>query len=86
MPERSLRRILEELREQLDGAKELDEESRHALRETASEIESALDSSDFSLGSQLEALRERIERFGSSHPRITETVRRLVDQLSEMGI
>ncbi len=86
MPERSLRKILDELRELLEGGQELDPESREALRDAASEIESALESKDFSPGSQLAALRQRIGHFESSHPRITETVRRLVDQLSEMGI
>ena len=86
MPERSLRKILDELSELLEGGEELDEEAREALREAAGEIESALESKDFSLESQLAALRQRLGRFESSHPRITEIVRRLVDQLSEMGI
>ena len=86
MPERSLRKILAELSELLEEPEELDEESREALRTAASEIESAIESKDFSLGSQLEVLREWIGRFESTHPRITEAVRRLVDQLAEMGI
>jgi hypothetical protein len=86
MPERSLRKILDELTELLEDPTELDEESRNALREAAGEIESALESKDFSLAAPLAALRQRIGRFETSHPRITETVRRLVDQLSEMGI
>ncbi len=86
MPERSLRKILKELSELLEGPEELDEESREALRTAADEIESAIESKDFSLGSQLAALRERIGRLEGSHPRITETIRRLVDQLSDMGI
>jgi predicted nuclease with TOPRIM domain len=86
MPERSLRKILDELGELLEDPEELDEESRQALRDAAGEIESALESKDFSLEAPLAALRERIGRFETSHPRITETIRRLVDQLSEMGI
>jgi ribosomal protein L16 Arg81 hydroxylase len=87
MPEKSLRKILTELRELLDDPEQLDEESREALRETAGEIEEALEAEDYPLGAQLvRALRERIERFETSHPRITEAVRRFVDQLAEMGI
>ena len=37
-------------------------------------------------GSQFSLVRERIERFEGAHPRLTDVVRRLVDQLSEMGI
>jgi hypothetical protein len=86
MPERSLRKILDELAGLLDDPEELDEESRAALRSAASEIESALETENFSLAVPLAALREGIGRFETSHPRITESIRRLVDQLSEMGI
>ncbi len=83
--DRRLTAVLEELRELLEGADDLDASAREALGGAAAEIQSALDS-DEETGSQLSALRERIERFEGDHPRLTEVVRRLVDQLSEMGI
>ncbi len=78
-----LRGILGELHQVLESAEDLDDSSRDALRGTVDEIQSALDSEGVS---QLSGLRERIERFEGSHPRLTEVVRRIVDQLSEMGI
>ncbi len=88
MPERSLSAILDELHELLEGADDLDAEAKDALRDAATEIRSAVDQGLDRQGEsgQLAGLRARIERFETSHPRLTETLRRLVDQLSEMGI
>ena len=85
MPERKLTKIVEELTDRLDGVEDVDAESRDALLEAASRIQNAL-ASDEPTGSLLTGLRERLERFEGEHPTITETVRRLVDQLAEMGI
>jgi hypothetical protein len=80
-----LRGILGELHEVLESVADLDDSSREALRSAVAEIQGAIDS-DSDAGSQLAGLRERIESFEGSHPRLTDTVRRIVDQLSEMGI
>ncbi len=73
--------LVAELHQLLASSDELDEASREALRAAADEIDETLEG-DSTLG----ALRERIERFEGSHPTLTEAVRRLVDQLAEMGI
>lgn len=78
-----LRGILGELHQVLESAEDLDDSSRDALRGTVDEIQSALDAEGVL---QLSGVRARIERFEGSHPRLTEVVRRIVDQLSEMGI
>ncbi len=78
-----LRGILGELHQVLESAEDLDDSSRDALRGTVDEIQSALDAEGVL---QLSGLRARIARFEGSHPRLTEVVRRVVDQLSEMGI
>jgi hypothetical protein len=85
MPDQDLTKIVDELTEHLDGVEDLDAGSREALQEAASRIRDAL-ASEEPTGSLLDGLRERLERFESNHPTITETVRRLVDQLSDMGI
>jgi predicted nuclease with TOPRIM domain len=77
--------ILEELHRVLESARDLDDEAREALRAAAADIRQALDEGS-GAASQLDALRTRIERFEGEHPRLTEAVRRLVDQLAEMGI
>ena len=83
--DRRLAAVLGELRELLEVTDDLAPSARDALSDAAAEIQSALDADEES-GSQLAGIRERIERFEGDHPRITEVVRRLVDQLSEMGI
>jgi uncharacterized membrane protein YccC len=92
MDERSLQSILDELHQNLETADDLDQETRAALQATAQEIQSALDlCAESSDGADLSSgLRKRISgslsRFEESHPRLTEVLRRLVDQLAEMGI
>ena len=85
MPERALRKILNELHASLEDASDLDADARAALRSTADEILAALEGSqrDGSLGARLS---DSLERFEGGHPRLTEALRRLVDQLAEMGI
>jgi hypothetical protein len=83
-----LTKILRELHQVLESAEDLDRTSRDSLRAAAREIEDALDSEEgqTAAAAPVEALRDRIERFEGSHPALTEAVRRIVDQLAEMGI
>ena len=78
-----LRGILGELHQILESTEDLEESSRAALRGAVAEIQGALDAGGTP---QLVGVRERIEHFEGSHPRLTEVVRRIVDQLAEMGI
>jgi hypothetical protein len=83
-----LNEIIDELREALEDPEDLDEELRAELRATAEEILEALDPDherEMS-GSLRERLTNTLERFEQSHPKITETVGRLADALSDMGI
>jgi hypothetical protein len=87
-PESSLKESLDELREALEAPDDLDEELRAELRSAAEEILEALDPDherELS-GSLRERLTNTLERFEKSHPKITETVGRLADALSDMGI
>ncbi len=88
MPERTLRQILEDLHERLERSPELDDETRSALRRAADDIRGALDPSDASemAGDLRDRLSDALTRFEGSHPKLTESVKRLVDQLAEMGI
>jgi hypothetical protein len=92
MSERSLRGVLAELHETLEGARDLDPSSRAALREAAEEIRDALDRAEArderaELSEGVSSrLSEALGRFEESHPSLTEVLRRLVDQLSDLGI
>jgi hypothetical protein len=84
----SLNEIIDELREVLEAPGDLDEALRAELRSAAEEILEALDPDherELS-GSLRERLTNTLERFEKSHPKITETVGRLADALSDMGI
>ncbi len=87
-PGPSLNEIIDELREVLESPEDLDEELRAELRGAAEEILEALDPDherELS-GSLRDRLTNTLERFEKSHPKITETVGRLADALSDMGI
>ena len=87
-PGPSLSEIIDELREVLEDPEDLDEELRAELRGAAEEILETLDPNherELS-GSLRDRLTSTLERFEKSHPKITETVGRLADALSDMGI
>jgi hypothetical protein len=87
-PGQPLKEIINELREVLDDPEDLSEELRAELRGAAEEILEALDPDherELS-GSLRDRLTNALERFEVSHPKITETVGRLADALSDMGI
>jgi hypothetical protein len=87
-PGQSPNEIINELREVLEDPEDLSEEFRVELRCAAEEILEALDPDherELS-GSLRDRLTNALERFEVSHPKITETVGRLADALSDMGI
>ena len=87
-PGPSLNETIDELREALEAPDDLDEELRAELRSTAEEILEALDPDhERELSSSLrDRLTDTLEKFEKSHPKITETIGRLADALSDMGI
>jgi hypothetical protein len=87
-PGASPNEIIDELREMLETPDDLDEELRVELRGAAEEILEALDPDNERelSGSLRDRLTNTLERFEKSHPKITETIGRLADALSDMGI
>ena len=81
-----VRQLLAELDSLLGRSEDLDEDSKGALRDVATRIGSTLDSGGVPSESVVSGLRERLERFEGKHPRLTDALGRLADQLSEMGI
>jgi hypothetical protein len=87
-PGPSLKEIIEELREALEAPGDLDESLRAELRSAAEEILEALDPDherELS-GSLRDRLTSNLERFEESYPKLTETIGRLADALSDLGI
>ena len=87
-PGSSLKEIIDELREALDAPDDLDEDLRAELRSAAEEILEALDPEhERELSSTLrDRLTSSLERFEESYPRLTDTIGRLADALSDLGI
>ena len=90
---------LNQLRQQLSAARQLDPEVAARLRETMADIQQALDQPDASTtaadeteddGDDEPALTDRLQEaalhFEESHPTIAHTLSRLIDGLGQMGI
>jgi hypothetical protein len=82
-----LERHLEELQAELARTQSLDPKSRELLADVHRDIESVLARSDAPAhGSLRKRLETAIEHFETSHPVLTATMGRVMDQLANMGI
>ena len=89
MSERSpeLARRLAELQAELARTQSFDPKSRELLEHVQRNIESVLERSDESEQGSLRArLEAAIEHFEASHPVLTATMGRVMDQLANLGI
>ena len=82
-----LERHLAELQTELARTQSVDRESRELLEHVRRDIEAVLERSDESGRSSLrERLETAIEHFETSHPVLTATMGRVMDQLANLGI
>lgn len=82
-----LARRLAELQAELERTQSVDPKSRELLENVQRNIESVLERSDESGQSSLrERLEAAIEHFETSHPVLTATMGRVMDQLANLGI
>jgi hypothetical protein len=87
MDTNELRQLLERLRNDLDRATGLDDSSREQMRALVSEIERGMNQPATDTERSLsDRLVEAMTAFEAQHPRLTETLSRLADQLGAMGI
>lgn len=91
MPERiqELRRLVDELEQELHGIESLDDKSRLVLKEAAEEIQAALHKDDVDSiehETMSAGLNEMVSEFKSSHPTLYAVVNRMIDVLGQMGI
>lgn len=82
----SLNETLRNLREQLAGEQSLDAEQIALLRRAAEEIEETLDRSDIDSRELAEQMRDNSLSFKDTHPVLVQTIGRVADLLSQMGI
>lgn len=81
-----LNETLRTLREQLAAEQSLDAEQIALLRRAADEIEETLDRSDVNSGELAEQMRTDSLSFSETHPVLVQTIGRIADLLSQMGI
>lgn len=81
-----LETTLEELHQQLVNAGDLDEQERSQLREAAEEIQRTLDDTEVSSYNLAERLQKATAHFEHTHPQLTNTIGRIADLLSQLGI
>lgn len=98
MSKEKIEELLKQLHDELAAADNVDSELGQKLRGTAAEIQSALerqptshstsdqDQDHPSQGGVIDQLRDAAERFEDSHPTLTNTVGRIADALSQLGI
>lgn len=90
VPTQHLRKILEDLRGELESAQPADEAQRELLAHAVRDVEALLARADAAPGrehrSLLERLREATREFETSHPALTTAAGRVMDALANMGI
>lgn len=82
----SLNETLRNLREQLAAERSLDAEQIDLLRHAAEEIEETLDRSDVDSRDLAEQMKNNSLSFSETHPVLVQTIGRVADLLSQMGI
>lgn len=86
MPKRALLASLEELRNELSGAGDLDSETRKQLAELADTIDDTLDAPEPDYASVHTNVRELAIRFEAGHPRFARILADVTDALAKLGL
>ena len=90
MDNQELRKLLEQLDSEIEQTESVDEKGRELLRDLASDIGELLARSeggkDQSQTSMLERLEDSISYLEVTHPTLTQTLRRVLETLSNAGI
>ncbi len=81
-----LEEVLAELHEQLGSIDDMDEAQLEMLRTATAELQSTLDQAEVNSASLAKRLNDASQQFSQSHPLLTNTVGRIADLLSQMGI
>ena len=81
-----LHEALRQLHSALESIDSLEPDEVARLRRAAEQISSTLDEGDVDSATLAKRLQEQTEAFQESHPVLTQTVGRIADMLSQMGI
>lgn len=81
-----LESTIDHLRQQLESADSMDDAELQELRNALEELTSTLDHQDVNSAGLAQTLHEKTEAFEESHPILVQTIGRIADMLSQMGI
>ncbi len=82
----SLEETLKNLHDQLANEQQLDAAQVALLRSAAQEIEETLDRTDISSAGLAQQMQANSHSFSETHPMLAQTIGRVADLLSQMGI
>jgi predicted nucleic acid-binding Zn-ribbon protein len=81
---------LEKLHQELKEAKQVDEDSKNALRELMNDIQTILDKNEKDAVREhhnlLESLKESSQKFELTHPELAGAINIVISSLSNLGI
>ncbi len=77
---------LKDLHDQLANVEDLDADQIQMLKTALAEINDTLDQQDVSSATLAGSLQEATQQFSGTHPLLTNTIGRMADLLSQMGI
>ena len=88
MSDKNLTELLEQLHDELDSTKAVDEKGRELLRALNADIQELLERSENgqSPDSLLERLQDVIDHFEATHPALTSTLSNIMTVLNNAGI
>lgn len=87
MTDRDLPTLLRELKAALEKHEPLDDDTRRLVSDVHLELDRALTSDDSTANEDLRSTLEKtVEHFEERHPTLVEATRRVLDQLSNLGI
>lgn len=84
--EAEVRRLVQQLREQIAGLDEVAPETRALLAAADQDIQDALGAPQAAPPSLFERLRSAAEHFEDDHPAVTATISGIAEALSRIGI
>ena len=87
MPTRKLKELLQELEQQIENEELGSDELKQRLHDLKQSIEQRIDGEqDAEPRSLVDSAMEALREFEDSHPTVTMTLGRIMDQLSKLGI
>jgi hypothetical protein len=90
MENKDLRKLLDQLHEEINNANSVDDQGRELLRDLDGDIRALLERSEGiseqTQSNLIQSLQSAIDQFEVTHPDLTMAISRLLESLSNVGI